>query len=63
MLRLLKILQGEKDPEKRKEIIKLSRKTLLKWFLIGAKILLKGTILIDIQTQRLLTKTLMMIID
>lgn len=56
ILRLLKLLQGEKDPEKRQEIIELSRKTLLKWFLIGAKNLLKGTIPIDKQTQRFIDK-------
>lgn len=41
ILRLLKLLQGEKDPQKRQEIIELRRKTLLKWLIIGAKNLLK----------------------
>lgn len=56
ILRLLKLLQGEKDPQKRQEIIELSRKTLLKWFLIRAKNLLKGSIPVDKQTQRFIEK-------
>lgn len=56
ILRLLKLLQGEKDPQKRQEIIEWSRKTLLKWFLIRAKNLLKGSIPVDKQTQRFIEK-------
>lgn len=56
ILRLLKLLQGERDPQKRQEIIELSRKTLLKWFLIGAKNLLRGSIPVDKQTQRFIEK-------
>lgn len=56
ILRLLKLLQGERDPQKRQEIIELSRKTLLKWFLIGAKNLLGGSIPVDKQTQRFIEK-------
>lgn len=56
VLRLLKLLYGEKDPQKRQEIIVFSRKTLMKWFLIGAKNLLKGTIPVDKQTQRFIEK-------
>lgn len=56
ILRLLKLLQGERNPQKRQEIIELSRKTLLKWFLIGAKNLLGGSIPIDKQTQRFIEK-------
>lgn len=56
ILRLLKLLYGEKNPEKRQEIIELSRKTLMKWFLIGANNLLKGSIPVDKQTQRFIEK-------
>lgn len=55
-MRLLKLLQGERDPQKRQEIIELSRKTLLKWFLIRAKNLLRGSIPVDKQTQRFIEK-------
>uniref|UniRef100_K1QA51 Uncharacterized protein n=1 Tax=Magallana gigas TaxID=29159 RepID=K1QA51_MAGGI len=56
VLRLLKLSYGEKDPQKRQDIIELSRKTLMKWFLIEAKNLLKGTIPVDKQTQWFIEK-------
>lgn len=56
LLRTLRRLQHERDPEKRTEIIELGRKALMKWFLAGAKNLLKGVIPINKQTQRFIDK-------
>ena len=41
---MLKRLRVERDPERRKQIIKLGRRALMRWFLVGAKNLLKGVI-------------------
>lgn len=51
-MKLLKLLQGERDPQQRQEIFEINRKAFMKWFLIGAKNLLKGTIPIDKQTPK-----------
>lgn len=56
LLRTLRRLQHERDREKRTEIIELGRKALMKWFLAGAKHLLKGVIPINKQTQRFIDK-------
>lgn len=56
LLCTLRRLQHEQDPEKRREIIELGRKTLMKWFLAGAKNSLKGVIPINKQTQRFIDK-------
>lgn len=56
LLRTLRRLQHERDPEKRTAIIELGRKALMKWFLAGAKNLLKGVIPIHKQTQRFIDK-------
>lgn len=58
LLHTLRRLQHERDPEKRAEIIELGRKALMKWFLTGAKNLLKGVIPINKQTQRFIDKYL-----
>ena len=44
LLFLLKRLKNERDPQRREEIIRLGRRTLMRWFLVGAKNLLKGVI-------------------
>ena len=44
LLYLLKRLRVERDPERREQIIKLGRRALMRWFLEGAKNLLKGVI-------------------
>ena len=40
----MKRLRVERDPQRREQIIKLGRKALMRWFLVGAKNLLKGVI-------------------
>ena len=49
LLRLLKRLQRERNPDKRSEIIASGRKALMKWFLVGARNLLKGIIPVNKQ--------------
>ena len=44
LLYILKRLRVERDPERRKQIIKLGRRALMRWFQVGAKNLLKGVI-------------------
>lgn len=56
LLRTLRRLQHERDPLKRTEIFELVRKALMKWFLDGAKNLLKRVIPINKQTQRFIDK-------
>lgn len=56
LLRTLRRLQHERDPEKRTEIFELVRKALMKWFLDGAKNSLKRVIPINKQTQRFINK-------
>ena len=41
---LLKRLRVERNPQRREQIIKLGRRALMRWFLVGAKNLLKGVI-------------------
>ena len=44
LLYLLKRVRVERDPERREQIIKLGRRALMRWFLVGATNLLKGVI-------------------
>ena len=44
LVSLLKRLRRERDPQKREKLIRLGRKALMKWFLVGAANLLKGVI-------------------
>ena len=44
LLYLLKRLRVERDPERREQIIKVGRRALMRWFLMGAKNPLKGVI-------------------
>lgn len=56
LLRLLKRLQRERNPDKRSEIIASGRKALMKWFLVGARNLLKGIIPVNKQAQQFIDK-------
>ena len=40
----MKRLRVERNPQRREQIIKLGRRALMRWFLVGAKNLLKGVI-------------------
>ena len=44
LVSLLKRLRRERDPQKREKLIRLGRKALMKWFLLGAANMLKGVI-------------------
>ena len=56
LLHLLKRLKRECDPQKREEIIRLGRKALTKWFLVGARNLLKGVIVLNKRDQQFLAR-------
>ena len=56
LLHLLKRLKNERDPQRREEIIALGRKALLKWFLVGARHLLKGVIPLNKRDQNFVSK-------
>lgn len=55
LLRLLKRLQRERNPDKRSEKAS-GRKALMKWFLVGARNLLKGIIPVNKQVQQFIDK-------
>ena len=56
LLHLLKRLKNERDPQRREEIIALGRKALLKWFLVGARNLLKRVIPLNKRDQNFVSK-------
>ena len=56
LLYLLKRLRVERNPQRREQIIKLGRKALMRWFLVGAKNLLKGVIPLNRRDEQFLTR-------
>ena len=52
----MKRLRVERNPRRREQIIQLGRKALMRWFLVGAKNLLKGVIPLNRRDQQFVTR-------
>ena len=56
LLYLLKLLRIKRDPERREQILKLGRRALMRWFLVGAKNLLKGVIPLNKRNEQFVAR-------